>query len=257
MSSIHGGIISNTDGLELTGTDKPSEAAVCGLGPGDKYSRVEASQAAPLNESKLESSLVNGSKVHRKLAIAGGGACGKTCLLLVLAKGIFQEEDIPTICDDYVANVEVDGISVELALPDTSGLEEYSSLRPLSYQGSHVVLMCFSIDSRNSFESIEAKWVSEVNHFCPGLPFILVGCKKDLRHNATTIEKLRLSGQILITTEEGMELAQKIGARRYLECSSQTGEGVDEVFQWAVRIALTSRPNVVPGLEKQKKSKSD
>jgi Ras homolog gene family, member A len=39
-----------------------------------------------------------------------------------------------------------------------------------------------------------------------------------------------------------MAVAQKIGARHYLECSAKTGEGVREVFQYATRAALLSKP---------------
>ena len=46
-----------------------------------------------------------------------------------------------------------------------------------------------------------------------------------------------------------MAVAQKIGARHYLECSAKTGEGVREVFQYATRAALLSRPK---GGKKQK-----
>ena len=36
-------------------------------------------------------------------------------------------------------------------------------------------------------------------------------------------------------------MAQKIGAKQYLECSARTGEGVREVFQYATRAALLTR----------------
>ena len=39
-----------------------------------------------------------------------------------------------------------------------------------------------------------------------------------------------------------MAVQQKIGAKHYLECSAKTGEGVREVFQYATRAALLSRP---------------
>jgi Ras homolog gene family, member A len=39
-----------------------------------------------------------------------------------------------------------------------------------------------------------------------------------------------------------MAVAQKIGARQYLECSAKSGEGVREVFQYATRAALLCRP---------------
>ena len=40
---------------------------------------------------------------------------------------------------------------------------------------------------------------------------------------------------------QGMAVAQKIGAARYLECSAKTGEGVREVFEHATRAALLSK----------------
>ena len=43
-----------------------------------------------------------------------------------------------------------------------------------------------------------------------------------------------------LTRLQGMAVAQRIGARHYVECSAKTGEGVREVFQHATRAALMS-----------------
>ena len=40
---------------------------------------------------------------------------------------------------------------------------------------------------------------------------------------------------------QGQDIAKKIGAKHYVECSSKTGEGVREVFQLATREALHPR----------------
>ncbi|KAK0514468.1 hypothetical protein JMJ35_003085 [Cladonia borealis] len=181
------------------------------------------------------------AEIRRKLVIVGDGACGKTCLLIVFSKGTFPEVYVPTVFENYVADVEVDGKHVELALWDTAGQEDYDRLRPLSYPDSHVILICFAVDSPDSLDNVQEKWISEVLHFCQGLPIILVGCKKDLRYDQKTIEELHKTSQKPVTPEQGEEVKKKIGARHYLECSAKTNEGVREVFEHATRAALLSK----------------
>ncbi|KAJ6583020.1 small GTPase-binding protein [Mycena vulgaris] len=171
------------------------------------------------------------TEIRRKLVIVGDGASGKTSLLIVFSKGAFPQVNVPTVFENYVADVEVNGKKVELALWDTAGQEDYDRLRPLSYPDASVILICFAIDSPDSLDNVKEAWISEVVHFCAGLPIILVGCKKDLRRDPRV-------GQQVVTFEEGMAVAQKIGARSYLECSAKSGEGVKEVFQHATRAAL-------------------
>ncbi|EGV66548.1 GTP-binding protein Rho1 [Yamadazyma tenuis] len=188
------------------------------------------------------------AEIRRKLVIVGDGACGKTCLLIVFSKGTFPEVYVPTVFENYVADVEVDGRKVELALWDTAGQEDYDRLRPLSYPDSNVILICFSIDSPDSLDNVLEKWISEVLHFCQGVPIILVGCKSDLRNDSQTIELLRQQQQQPISSSEGQSVAQKIGASNYLECSARTGEGVREVFEAATRASLKTK-------EKKEKTK--
>ena len=70
---------------------------------------------------------------------------------------------VPTVFENYVADVEVDGKHVELALWDTAGQEDYDRLRPLSYPDSHVILICFSVDSPDSLDNVQEK-VSAQSH---------------------------------------------------------------------------------------------
>ncbi|XP_012946940.1 ras-like GTP-binding protein RHO isoform X1 [Aplysia californica] len=176
--------------------------------------------------------------IRKKLVIVGDGACGKTCLLIVFSKDQFPEVYVPTVFENYVADIEVDGKQVELALWDTAGQEDYDRLRPLSYPDTDVILMCFSIDSPDSLENIPEKWTPEVRHFCPNVPIILVGNKKDLRHDQVTIRELHKMKQEPVKFDDGKTMAEKIGAYAYLECSAKTKEGVREVFETATRAAL-------------------
>lgn len=65
-----------------------------------------------------------------------------------------------------------------------------------------------------------------------------MGLKKDLRDDPTAIEAMRKKSQKFVTERQGEAVAQEIGARKYLECSSLSGDGVDDVFEAATRAAL-------------------
>ncbi|EEB07587.1 rho family GTPase Rho5 [Schizosaccharomyces japonicus yFS275] len=193
------------------------------------------------------------TELRRKLVIVGDGACGKTCLLIVFSKGTFPEVYVPTVFENYVADVNVDGRHIELALWDTAGQEDYDRLRPLSYPDSHVILICFAVDAPESLDNVQEKWISEVLHFCSNLPIILVACKKDLRNDPKTIEELSKTNEKPISSEEGEAVAQKIGAFKYLECSAKQNDGVQEVFETAARASMMKYK--APSRQKMKKKR--
>ncbi len=52
------------------------------------------------------------ASIRKKLVIVGDGACGKTCLLIVFSKDQFPEVYVPTVFENYVADIEVDSKQV-------------------------------------------------------------------------------------------------------------------------------------------------
>ncbi|XP_063933572.1 rho-related GTP-binding protein RhoA-C-like isoform X2 [Zophobas morio] len=165
--------------------------------------------------------------IRKKIVIVGDGACGKTCLLFVFSKKQFPEEYVPTVFENYVADIEVDNRKVELALWDTAGQEDYDRLRPLSYPDTDVVLMCFSMDSPDSLDNITDKWVPEM----------------DVREDEKVSAELAKTNQKVITPEQGRQVADVIKAHDYIECSAKQNINVEKVFIEATRCAL-ARPKI-------------
>jgi len=194
-----------------------------------------------------------------KLMVVGDGSVGKTCLLISYTTNSFPGEYVPTVFDNYNANAIVEGNPVNLGLWDTAGSEEYDTLRPLSYPGTDVFLICFSVFSPESFESITRKWYPEITEHAPETPIILVGTKIDLRTKPEAIQSLKENNQEPITVKKGEELAKKMGAKRYLECSALTQEGLAKVFEEAVKVILfpnkDSPSSEEPASSETKKSK--
>lgn len=166
-----------------------------------------------------------------KCVIVGDGAVGKTSLLISYTTNSFPNEYIPTIFDNYSANVMVDGNPINLSLWDTAGQEEYDRLRPLSYPHTDVFVMCFSIISYPSFQNISDKWYPEIYRHCPDVPIILVGTKIDLRDDKNKPTH--------VTYEQGLVKAKQIMAHKYIECSAISQRGLKMVFDEAIRVVIT------------------
>ncbi|OBS20413.1 hypothetical protein FPOA_06783 [Fusarium poae] len=173
----------------------------------------------------------NKSQMKKKIVLVGDTVCGKTALCYRLYNGSFYCAYVPTVFETYAAHE--DGIDLELR--DTAGTEEYDRLRPLSYPGIDVTLICFAIDNPDSLDNVKEKWIIEVSHFISDVPFILVGLKKDLRDDPETIEELKRYDQQPVSWDQGKNMAKDIGAFTYVECSAKTCEGVREVFEIAAR----------------------
>ena len=126
-------------------------------------------------------------------------------------------------------------VLIDLALFDTAGQKDYDRLRPLSYPDTSVVLICFSVDSPVSWNSVTEKWIPQVRHFCGQCLMISVACKGDLRNDSAVINKLKQEGGKPIASETDKDLVAQIKTDASMECSAKTREGVQAVFVHAAR----------------------
>ncbi|KFV16438.1 Rho-related GTP-binding protein RhoF, partial [Tauraco erythrolophus] len=175
-----------------------------------------------------------------KVVIVGDGGCGKTSLLVAFARGDFPKVYVPTVFEKYTASLQVGSKSVTIHLWDTAGQEDYDRLRPLSYSDANVVLICFDVTNPTSYSNILTKWYPEVNHFCKGIPVLLVGCKTDLRQDREVLHKLQEGRLEPISHQQAKAMARHVHAMSYLECSARYQENIRDIFVEACSAALSA-----------------
>lgn len=170
---------------------------------------------------EITATVAKNSTYSMKIVVVGDGGCGKTCLLVSYTQQKFPEIYVPTIFENYVTTVRSpQGKLIDLALWDTAGQEEYDRLRPLSYPDADIILICFALDNLVSLQNVKDMWYPEVNHFCPGVPVVLVGTKTDLRQTLDPDLPAKLAGEI--------------NAIGYVLCSAKTMDNVRTVFNFAL-----------------------
>ena len=141
---------------------------------------------------------------------------------------------VPTVFETDSVEVQIGNDSYILGLFDTAGQEEFDRLRNLSYPNTDIFVVCFSVVKQKSLYNVEEIWVPEIKHYCPNVPFILVGTQIDLREDFETLKRLQSIKEKTITPEMGEKIANKLGAKKYLECSALTQKGVNDVFNEAI-----------------------
>ncbi|KAH3743763.1 rac gtpase [Pelomyxa schiedti] len=166
-----------------------------------------------------------------KAVIVGDGAVGKSCLLISYTTNAFPSEYVPTVFDNYSANIMVDGKPISLGLWDTAGQEDYDRLRPLSYPQTDVFIICYSCISPTSLENVKSKWIEEIRHHCPAVPVLLSCNKCDLRKDAKWSSKQ-------VPKAQGDAIAKEIGAVGHFETSALTTVGCKDLFDAAVRAVI-------------------
>ena len=176
-----------------------------------------------------------------RVVLVGDAACGKTALAVIFSQNLFIDYYCPTkYVEDFSSEINTRKGIRNLTILDTSSGHE--AVRSLAYECSDVVVICFDLTDSETLESIESKWVPELTKNCPGLPFIIAGCKRD--NLCDGLEGCVCGGSCCDLGEaELTALLSRTGASAYIDCSALTGENVKAVFGVAAECAIPKRSN--------------
>lgn len=179
-----------------------------------------------------------------RITVVGDGATGKTSMLIVYKDKTYNEAYLPTVFDVYSMTIPINSEEYTVILSDTAGQEEFDKLRKLAYDKTDLFILCYSVDSLDSYENVYFKWAPELKKFCPTAKIVLAGTKIDLRRN---------SPDSYITTEQGRLLAKKINANAFIENSSRLNYNVNETFNLAILEVVKNRLKPVKNRRNRRK----
>ena len=203
-----------------------------------------------------------------KVVVVGDSGVGKTCLVIRLMTGHFPVSYVPTIYDFEDGNSLSVDIQInhsthflQLQIWDTFGPEDYDAMRPLSYVGADVVLLCFQMNDLESLQNVWWKWGPELQHHLPTVPQLLIG----LNHKDHELvfgfvrqmrfrNKLNISDDILhiilrfeygtvqtgqsLTADQILDVQKKCICEEYLEVDARTGQNIDELLSLTSKVAI-------------------
>ena len=164
-----------------------------------------------------------------KIMMLGDASVDKTSLTIRYISGFFLDDLRLTIgVDFYSKTSNFQGKKIKLQIWDFGGEERFRFLLPTYVRGAEGGLFIYDITNYASIAHID-DWLSVIRkEIKPGeeFPILAVGIKSG-------IEKDRQ-----VSAEEGMEIARSRGLDGYIECSVETGENVEEVFEELTRLMI-------------------
>lgn len=164
-----------------------------------------------------------------KVVIFGDAGTGKTTLTHRYLTNLFVHDIGSTIGVDFqIKMLESGGDKVKLQIWDFAGEERFRFLLPAYVKGASGGIFMYDLTNYASLTHIN-EWfeiLEKEKDLNENFPVVVVGGKTDLEHYHE------------VSTKKAMQIAKSKNAKGFIECSSKTGENINNIFQLLTRLIL-------------------
>ena len=158
-----------------------------------------------------------------KVILLGDSGVGKTNIILRYIKGEFNKNSITTIGTTFaIKELKRNNTTYNLNVWDTTGQEAYRAVTKLFIQGAKIIILVYSIDKKESFESLDY-WYNSVKEICgDDIILAIAGNKADLFEQNENNDQVQ--------EEEGQKFAEEKKAIFRLTSAKMDKKGIDSLF---------------------------
>lgn len=158
-----------------------------------------------------------------KLLLLGDQAVGKSSLMLRYTDDVFNFNIMGTAGIDLKRKkVTIEDEVIKIMIYDTAGHDRFRQIANAQYKGAKGIVIVYDVTDNKTFDSV-ATWMNHIKENAEsGVELILVGNKIDL------------TNEIVIKSENGNELAQKYGVP-FIETSAKTSQNVESAFSTIIK----------------------
>ena len=156
-----------------------------------------------------------------KIILLGENGVGKTSIIKRYIDNKFNPDiQNETLGSNYFTKViKNNKENYRLKIWDTNGQEKYHSVTKLFIQGSNIVLLIYSIDSKESLENLDF-WYNNMKSILDGDNYIfaVIANKNDLKDDG------------IVSEEEGEKYAKEKKAIFKSISAKEDGDGINKLF---------------------------
>ena len=179
-----------------------------------------------------------------KVVLLGETFVGKTSLINVYIKNVFNPDAQNTLTStSFQKTIETSKGKFSIKIWDTAGQERFRCLNKLYIKGSSIVIFVYDISRKSTFNELTF-WINYTKEYLGNEDAVygILGNKIDLLDKESEIKEKYPDMEFdLVSNEEGMALANKIGAEFCETSSKEGGPGLSEFIMELVKKFLSKK----------------